>query len=293
VAGYRTISFLSDYGSVDEFAGVCRSVIADLAPEVTVIDITHEIPPHDIRAGSLTLVRAVQYLPEGVVLAVVDPGVATQRRGLAVEVAGGRGVFVGPDNGLLAPAVSLAGGATRAVEITDPRFGLPAPGPTFAGRDVFAPAAAHLCRGVELTELGPAVEPSSLVPGVVPLASVDDTGIDAEVLWVDRFGNAQLNVGPDDIAHLGDPIHLVIEGRPRTATAAYTYDEIPPGGIGLVIDSYGLVSLASARSSAAAELGLDAGSGVRLEEPSDGDRGADPTSTPVHLHPKPRPDTGR
>src|SRR5205814_510379 len=119
----------------------------------TVIDITHEVPPHDVRAGSLALVRSVQYLAPGVVLGVVDPGVGTERRAIAVEVGGGDGVFVGPDNGLLASAVAMAGGASRAVELTDVRYHLPAPGPTFAGRDIFAPATAHLCNGVDLAEL--------------------------------------------------------------------------------------------------------------------------------------------
>src|SRR5438270_9061425 len=142
---YDTVSFLSDYGSVDEFVGVCKAVIRNIAPHAAVIDLTHEIAPHDLRAGGLALARCSQYLPSGVVLAVVDPGVGTDRRAVAVEVAGGEGVFVGPDNGLLASAVAMTGGATRAVSLTNPDYQLDAPGPTFAGRDVFAPAAAHLC----------------------------------------------------------------------------------------------------------------------------------------------------
>src|SRR5947207_15001896 len=133
---YDTVAFLSDYGLADEFVGVVKSVIRSLAPAATVIDITHEIAPHDVRAGSLALVRSVQYLAPGVVLAVVDPGVGTDRRAIAVEVGeDGEGVFVGPDNGLMASAVSMTGGATRAVELTNAEYHLPAPGPTFAGRD--------------------------------------------------------------------------------------------------------------------------------------------------------------
>src|SRR5687768_695013 len=128
-----TISFLSDYGNADEFVGVVKSVVRTIAPHVTVIDLTHEIPPHDVRAGGLALARAVQYLAPGVILAVVDPGVGTERRAVAVEVAGGEGVFVGPDNGLLASAVAMCGGAERAVELTNPDYQLAAPGPTFAG----------------------------------------------------------------------------------------------------------------------------------------------------------------
>src|ERR1700716_2771751 len=129
----QTISFLSDYGHADEFVGVVHSVIRGIAPHTTVVDICHEVPPHDVRAGSLTLVRAVQYLAAGVVLAVVDPGVGTARRAIAVEAGeDGDTIFVGPDNGLLASAVAMVGGATRAVELTNVAYHLPAPGPTFA-----------------------------------------------------------------------------------------------------------------------------------------------------------------
>src|SRR3954470_24063765 len=169
---FTTVSFLSDYGLADEFVGVVHSVIRSVAPAAAVIDVTHQAPRHDVRAGRLALVRAVQYLRAGVVLAVVDPGVGTERRAVAVEVADGESVFVGPDNGLLASAVSMVGGATRAVELTNADYQLPAPGPTFAGRDVFAPAAAHLCNGVALSELGPDVDPFTLRPGILPVPRV-------------------------------------------------------------------------------------------------------------------------
>jgi S-adenosylmethionine hydrolase len=203
-ARFDTVSFLTDYGTVDEFAGVVRAVIRDLAPHVAVIDLTHEIAPFDVRAGSLALARCIGYVPRGVVLAVVDPGVATERRAVAIEVAGGDGVLVGPDNGLLAPAVAMAGGAERAVELTNADYQLAAPGATFAGRDVFAPAAAHLCNGVDLYDLGTPVDPGVLLPATVPLPREDGDAVVAEVLWVDRYGNCQLNVGPDDLpAHWG------------------------------------------------------------------------------------------
>src|SRR6478752_8346790 len=196
---YDTVSFLSDWGLRDEFVGVVKGVLRDLAPHVHVIDLTHEIAPFDVRAGSLALARSISYLPTGIVLAVVDPGVGTARRAVAIEVAGGEGVLVGPDNGLLAPAVAMAGGAERAVELTNPEYQLAAPGATFAGRDVFAPAAAHICNGVDLSELGPDVDAALLLPATVPLPRDDGDAVVAEVLWVDRFGNCQLNVGPDDL----------------------------------------------------------------------------------------------
>jgi S-adenosylmethionine hydrolase len=261
-------------------------VIRSIAPEVVVIDITHDIPPHDVRAGALTLARSAQYLAPGVVLAVVDPGVGTARRAVAVEVGDGESVLVGPDNGLLAAAVAMVGGAGRAVELTNDRYQLPAPGATFAGRDVFAPAAAHLCSGVPLADLGPAVDPATLRPGLLPVARTEGTGLVAEVLWVDRFGNAQLNVDPADAAGFGDRVRLRFgsSGSTRTARVATAYDELATGQVGLVVDSYGLLSIAVARSSAAAELAIGPGDEVVLL-PADDDG---QTSITVTLRDRPR-----
>lgn len=263
---HDTVSFLSDYGLVDEFVGVVHSVVRSLAPQVTVVDVTHGVPRHDVRAGSLALVRSVQYLAPGVVLAVVDPGVGTDRRAVAVEVADGAAAFFGPDNGLLAPAVAMAGGATRAVELTNADYHLPALGPTFAGRDVFAPAAAHLCNGVDLGELGPEVDPVTLRPGILPLTREEDGRLVGEVLWVDGFGNVQLNVGPDEIEALGERVTLRWGAEQvRTARRAPTYGALKAGEVGLVVDSYGLVSVALDRRSAAEELRLRPGDAVTLE----------------------------
>ena len=275
---YDTVSFLSDFGTADEFVGVVKAVIRDLARHVTVLDLTHEIPPHDVRAGSLALVRAIQYLPSGVVVAVVDPGVGTQRRAIAVEVAGGEGVLVGPDNGLLAPAAAMAGGAERAVSLTDTTYHLAAPGATFAGRDVFAPVAAHLCNGVDLAELGEAVDPVTLLPQVVPVSREEGGELVGEVLWVDRFGNAQLNIGPEDVDGWGDQIQLRFGDTVRTAALVGSYGQIG-GGIGLVVDSYGLLAVCLDRRSAADELHLGAGDEVRLARLDEPDRGG--VATPV------------
>ena len=266
---YDTISFLSDYGHADEFVGVVHSVIRSIAPDTTVVDLVHDLPPFDVRAASLALSRSVQYVAPGIVLAIVDPGVGTARRAVAVEVAGGDGVFVGPDNGLLAPAVAMASGADRAVELANDDFHLPAPGPTFAGRDVFGPVAAHLCNGVDLLELGPVIDPLTLLPGIVPLSAVEGDHVRGEVLWVDRFGNVQLNIDPDDIDAFGD--RLLVrwgEGEVRRATRAATYGELKPGQLGVVVDSYGLVSLAFDRASAATELRMREGDSVVVAAPS-------------------------
>src|SRR5579859_3385166 len=266
---YETVSFLSDYGWADEFVGVVHSVVRCIAPHAWVVDVCHEIPPHDVQAGGLTLVRAVQYLAPGVVLAVVDPGVGTDRRAVAVEAgADGETVFVGPDNGLLAPAVAMLGGAARAVELTDEAYHLPAPGSTFAGRDVFAPVAAHLCLGVDLSDLGPPVDLLSLRPGLLPLPRQEDQTLEAEVLWIDRFGNAQLNVSPEEVEPFGDRVIVRCGAEVRTAVLANAYAEIAPAQLGLVVDSYGLMALALDRASAAEELGLRPGDGVSLRAPT-------------------------
>ena len=269
---FDTVSFLTDYGTADEFVGVVKSVIRDIASHAAVIDLTHEIAPFDIRAGSLALARCIGYVPSGVVLAVVDPGVATARRAVAIEVAGGAGVLIGPDNGLLAPAVAMAGGAEHAVELTNPEYQLGAAGATFAGRDVFAPAAAHVCNGVPLAELGPQVDPALLLPGTVPLPREDGDALVTEVLWIDRFGNAQLNVGPDDLP-AGWGSHLQVQvGSPtepsgttvRSAIRAASFAELAGGAVGLVLDSYGMLAVSMDQRSAADELGLAAGDQVTL-----------------------------
>ena len=289
---YDTISFLSDYGHDDEFVGVVHSVIAAIAPQVRVVDVTHGIAPCNVRAGGLALARAAQYLLPGVVLAVVDPGVGTDRRPVAVEVGDGASVLVGPDNGLLAPAVALVGGAGRTVELANPDYRLEGQaelGSTFDGRDVFAPAAAHLCCGVPLSELGPSVDPATLTPGMLPVSRRDGDDLVAEVLWVDRFGNCQLNLAPaevDELAADGAPLQVAAGDDLRTAEQARAYALIQPGRVGLVTDSTGLVSLALPRRSAADELGLHEGAEVRLAvaSPEEGQTGGPRIApTPVGL----------
>ena len=289
---YGVVSFISDYGLQDEFVGVVHSVIASIAPGARVVDVTHGIAPHDVRAGGLALARAAPYLSPGVVLAVIDPGVGTGRRAVAVEVGDGASVLVGPDNGLLGPAVALVGGANRAVELLSEEHRLPIQsevGRTFDGRDVFAPAAAHLCNGVPLSSLGPAVDPAALMPGILPVSRSDDSGLMAEVLWIDRFGNCQLNLTAADIDALGPPLQVITDDDQHTAERSADYDTIAAGRVGLVVDSTGLISLAVPRRSAAAELGLNEGSEVRLlsiggdNRPARDRSGRDMSSAPVEL----------
>ncbi len=276
---YSTISFLSDFGHQDEFVGVVHSVIRSIAPEVGIVDVTHGIAPHDVRAGALALARSAQYLCPGVVLAVVDPGVGTERKALAVEVGDGASILVGPDNGLLASTVAMVGGATRAVELHNADFQLPRVGSTFDGRDVFAPAAAHLCLGVDLAELGPTIEPSALMPGLLPIIDTEDDALVVEVLWIDRYGNVQLNIGPDDLSEWGNPFSVEAKGHTETVAIRPAYRSLSVNEVGAIVDSSGLISLCLNGTSAADHLGLSASDELRIRK-VDGQIG---TSTPVTL----------
>ena len=289
---YDTITFLSDLGTADESVGLVKAVLRDLAPHATVLDLTHEIRPFDVRAGSLALARAISYLPAGLVIAAVDPWVGSGRRAEAVEVAGGDGVLIGPDNGILAPAVSIAGGAGRCVVLDDPEHHLPAPGGTFAVRDVYAAAAAALCNGVELDQLGAAVGAEELVPGVVPLPREEAGVMVCEVLWVDRFGNCQLNVGPDELEGWGDKLRVSIGSPPdqviRVVTRVDHFAALGPGSVGLLVDAHGMLALTLDSRSAAEELGAIPGDLVVIarlddDDPADAGGAAEPVVSAVAL----------
>lgn len=294
---YDTVSLLTDLGTIDESAGILRAVLRDLAPHAQVVDLTHDVTPFDVRAGALALVRCIAYVPTGVVVASVDPEVGTGRRAIAVEVAGGDGVLVGPDNGLLAPAIALAGGAERAVVLDDPTFHLAGPGVTNVARDIFVPVAAQLCNGIDLERLGTTIDPALLLPSVIPLPRQEGEALIGEVLWVDRFGNAQLNLGPDELAGVwGEPmttagqarVRLLVGDEVRALTVARTFAELPTGALGLVLDAYGMYALAMQRASAAVELRLGVTDQVRLEPLGlDGptDRPGGSQRTPVTIRP--------
>lgn len=261
---YETVSLLTDYGLVDEFVGVVKAVIRDIAPHVQMIDLTHQIAAFDVRAGSLALARCISYVPSGVVLGVVDPGVGGARKSIAIEVAEGEGVLVGPDNGLLAPAVAMAGGSGRAVSLTNDEYHLPSHGATFAGRDIFAPVVGHLCNGVDLAEFGELIDPDELMPGMVPLPRQEGEALVGEVLWVDHFGNCQVNIGPEDIADWGPQIQLSFGENQRVATRQHTFSAVSTGAVGIVVDSSGMLAIVLDQRSAAVELGLGPGDQITL-----------------------------
>lgn len=267
------ISFLSDFGHDDEFVGVVHGVLATLAPESRVIDISHSVRRGDVRAGALALTRAVQYLPHGVVLAVVDPGVGTQRRAIAAETE--RGYFVGPDNGLLSPAVALVGGATRIVSIENQEARIPSEGETFHGRDVFAPAAALLASGeASLEELGPVLDSDQVTPLLLPLPEAENGTVTGEAWWVDTFGNVQTNISPDDLARVGvrPGTTVTVKVGPRLHQVPWVtaYGDVQEGDMLLHVDSSGLMALAVRAGRADEEIGAGEGTSVSVVGSTEG-----------------------
>jgi S-adenosylmethionine hydrolase len=256
------ITFLTDFGLEDDFVGTCHGVIARIAPDVRVIDITHGIRPGRVLQGALMLANTLAYMPEGVHLAVVDPGVGGQRRPLALRDASGR-MYVGPDNGLLLPAVDRFGGVEAAHELANPAYALEHVSRTFHGRDLFSPAAAHLALGVPLDDIGPPIDVQELVRLDVPQPEELADGIRATVLAVDRFGNAALNLTRDDLERAsivsGMRVEVDAAGNRFFATAARTFADAREGDLILYEDSYHNVAIAVSRGSAAQLLGLDEG----------------------------------
>jgi hypothetical protein len=264
----RFITFLSDFGLQDGFVGACHGVMKRIAPDVEIIDITHGIEPQQVLQGALVLANTVEYMPLGVQLAVVDPGVGGARRPLALEDRDGR-LYVGPDNGLLIPAAEAGGGIAAAHELANPRYALQPVSRTFHGRDLFSPAAAHLALGVPLAELGPPLDPEVLVRIALPEPEVSLPRIGATALTVDHFGNVRLNVDRSALhAAGGEPgtrIRLELPTGRRSAVVARTFADVAPGELVVYEDSSGNVALAISGGSASEALGLSAGQDVWIE----------------------------
>jgi S-adenosylmethionine hydrolase len=262
----NVITFLTDFGLQDDFVGTCHGVMARIAPDARVIDVTHGIPPQAILQGALVLRSTTRYMPVGVHLAVVDPGVGSHRRPLAVRTADGR-TFVGPDNGLLMLAADELG-IDAAYELVDERYRLPDVSRTFHARDVFAPAAAHLAAGVAIDALGPPIDPSNLVRVSVPDPRVGKSQIAARVVGVDRFGNVATNMSTDHVAGLGiargDRVEVRLTFERYYAVLADTFADAAPGELILYEDSYGLVTLAISNGNAARLTGVDVGDELRI-----------------------------
>jgi len=263
------ITFLSDFGLKDDFVGTCHGVMKRIAPEAHIIDITHGIPPQAVLQGALVLANTIGFMPVGVHLAIVDPGVGGPRRPLVLEDEEGR-VYVGPDNGLLLPAASRAGIAAAHV-LTNPDYALETISRTFHGRDLFSPAAAHLARGVTIQDLGPPVDPEGLVRLDLPELVVADGRIVATLLYVDSFGNIALNLTRDDVEGMGivsgTRVELELSGERYYAVMARTFADARPGDVILYEDSYKNMSLAISRGSAARMLHASPGQEIRITLP--------------------------
>jgi S-adenosylmethionine hydrolase len=262
------ITFLTDFGLTDDFVGTCHGVIKRIAPDAEVIDITHGIAPQQVLQGALVLANTVVYMPEGVHLAVVDPGVGSARRALALRSGDGR-IFVGPDNGLLLPAADRCGGVAEAHELTNSDYALGQVSRTFHGRDLFAPAAAHLALGVELAELGPPIAPDALARLDLPEPEIGSSRIHCTVLAIDRFGNVQLNLdrSHSDAAGIvpGTRVELQVGPERYYAVAARTFADARPGDLILYEDSYRNLSVAINGGSAAAMFGVKPGQDIRIQ----------------------------
>lgn len=260
------VVFVSDLGLRDEFVGVCHLVVARIAPDVRVVDLTHGVPPQDVRAGALALADGMPYAgPSAVALGVVDPGVGTARRAIAVATAAGPWL-VGPDNGLLSLAWKALGGAVAAIEIDPAAIGSVKVSAVFHGRDLFAPAAALLASGAPLASLGPPVDPAGLVAIAIDDADVQPGRIHGSVLDVDRFGNLRLNVRPSGLDAAGFAVGGDVEVATTTgsirARRVRVYSDVLPGEYGVLVDAWDWVSVFRFEASAAAGMGAAQGDPV-------------------------------
>ena len=264
----RPITFLSDYGYDDEFAGVCRAVICRIEPEARVIDLTHGVARHAVREGAAILANSLPYTPPGVHLAVVDPGVGSARRAVAVLTAAEDRILVGPDNGLLWPAIARLGGAVEAADVSLSPFRLEPISATFHGRDIFAPVAAHLAGGATLAEVGEALAPDALATLEFGEPGIEPGRVLAHVVYVDRYGNVALDLAdrhlPETGLRMGHRVEVETGGRSRTAVFALTFADVEAGELILYEDSYRSLALALNRGSAAEALRLSPGDEVVL-----------------------------
>ena len=263
----RVITFLTDFGVSDDLVGTCHGVMKRIAPEVEIIDISHGVAPQQVLQGALVLRNTLPYMPEGVHLAVVDPGVGTDRKAIALRSADGR-LYVGPDNGLLIPAADRMGGIAEAWELVEAEYRLAPLSRTFHGRDVFSPAAAFLAGGLAPSELGPALDSDELVRIDVPVAQLSPGEILAHVLIVDRFGNVQLNLTASELEEVGIApgarLELEIGLERYFAVAARTFADVARGDIVLYEDSYRNISIAINVGDAASVISARAGDRVRI-----------------------------
>jgi hypothetical protein len=263
------VTLLTDFGLRDPSAAICKAVILGICPDAEVVDLAHDVRKYAIGEGALGLWAALPYVPVGTHVAVVDPGVGTARRPLALRVARGD-VLIGPDNGLLVPAAERLGGIVEARELANDAYRLPVVSSTFHGRDVFAPAAGHLAAGAPFESVGPTIEPSSLVPSPLPVPHLEDDALVTEIVYVDTFGNAKLSALTGNLVEaLGAPAGrrfrvTMGDGRVHVVPWSPTFGERRPGEPLLYEDSYGRVCIGVNQGDAAELLGLAGGLAIRL-----------------------------
>ena len=271
----RPVCFLTDFGLADDFVGTCKGVMLGVAPGLSIVDLTHEVPGFEVEAGAEILQHATRYMPpDTVYLAVVDPGVGTSRRALALETSRGA-LLVGPDNGLLIPAAESLGGVREAVALTDPDYRIHPVSNTFHGRDVFAPAAAYLASGTSLTDLGPSIDHSSLMRlHEIEASRHEGETLEAGIISIDRFGNARLSLMQEHSGlRYGDVLQVDTGDGHMSVRYVETFGSSNAGELVLVPDSHWRVSLSINKGNAAQALSLRVGDRVRLL-PSEGRAGA-------------------
>jgi S-adenosyl-L-methionine hydrolase (adenosine-forming) len=256
--GYDWVSLTTDYGLSDGFVAACHGVIARIAPSARIIDVTHLVPPADVARGAAVLAQAVVHLPPAVHVGVVDPGVGTARRAVAIEAP--NSLLVGPDNGLLPSAVDALGGVRRAVVLDQPGWFAETVSPTFHGRDVFAPVAARLARGDDLGGAGTEIDPDTLVRLPEPVVNVGDGWLEAEVATIDRFGNVQLAAEGETLDRLGELLRV----GGITARRAATFGDAASGALVVYVDSAGRVAIAINGGRAVVALGVTPGDVLRI-----------------------------
>lgn len=262
----RPLAFLTDFGHRDPYVGICHGVIRREDQTIPIIDVSHGIPRQDVRAGALALADAAPFMPEQTVfVAVVDPGVGSDRRALAIETEDGA-VFVGPDNGLLVPAARLRGGVRAAFEISESAWRLDPISTTFHGRDIFAPVGAKIAAGAPVVESGVAIEHDNLVEIPAPKIEWSGDAVATSVVGIDDFGNVRLAGRLRDLGSIyrGDRVEVTAGQRTVRATAAATYADGSDGSLLLIEDSTGSLSLSISGGNAAADLKISSGDAVRI-----------------------------
>jgi S-adenosylmethionine hydrolase len=246
-ARWDWVTFLSDYGLDDHLVGVCKGVVARIAPHVRIIDVCHQVTAQDVPIGASMLAEAVPYLPPGVHLALVDPFRATSARGVAIRCGGGH-VFVGPDNGITSLAWPAAGGVVEARELTNETLWNANPAPSFRGRDIFAPVAAHLADGLAFAEVGHEVDPATLETLETVAPYVHGDHVHGTVRMVDHFGNLALNMRRSDLEaagiQLGDLVELRCGGRTSEVPFTLSFGEVPGGRTVVCEDSFRAITIA-------------------------------------------------